>query len=213
MAVERKVHIVDDDAAVRRSLDRLLRIAGFKTATYETPFALLEVARQLVPGCLLLDVRMPGMDGLTLQAELDRLGSRLPVVVMTGEGDVRTAVEAMKAGAVDFVEKPFANDRLLTAIEAALARIGTLNRDRDSAAAAEELATLSPREREVLDGLVAGRSNKAIAAELGISVRTVEVHRARMLERLNTRRLADAIRIAVLAQMAPAAVEIASPPS
>jgi two-component system response regulator FixJ len=127
----------------------------------------------------------------------------LPVIVMTAHGDVARAVQAMKAGAVDFLEKPFDDETLLNAIEAALAKAGRRVGDREAVEAAQRIATLSPREREVLDGLVAGRPNKVIAFDLGISVRTVEVHRARMMERLGTRKLADAVRLAVLAKLAP----------
>jgi two-component system response regulator FixJ len=145
---------------------------------------------------------MPEIDGLQLQGELDRLGCHLPVIVITGQGDVPTAVRAMRAGAVDFIEKPFDDERLILAIEAALANSGRVFWDREVAEAAERIATLSPRERQVLDAVVAGRQSKVIAHDLGLSVRTVEVHRARMLERLGTRRLAEAIRLAVLAGLA-----------
>ena len=203
MAAERIVHIVDDDAAVRRALERLLRVAEFAPVAYPTPFALLDVAADLSAGCILLDVKMPGMDGLQVQAELARLGVRLPVIVMTGAGDVQTAVQAMKAGATDFIEKPFDDDYLLGAIEAALAGSGRAARDHEVLEAAGRIGTLSPREREVLDCLVAGRRNKQIAGDLGISVRTVEIHRLRMLDRLGTRHLSEAVRLAVMAALAP----------
>jgi two-component system response regulator FixJ len=148
-------------------------------------------------------MRMPGMDGLEGQARLIRLGVSLPVIVMTDHGDVQSAVRAMKAGAVDFIEKPFDDDTLLNAIEAALAKVGQPAHEREAAQAAQRIATLSPREREVLDALLTGRANKVIAFDLGISVRTVEVHRARMMERLGTRQLAEAIRLGVMAQLAP----------
>jgi two-component system response regulator FixJ len=199
MPPERTVHVVDDDAGVRRSLERLLSSAGFAAVSYPTPEAFLEAAPGLAAGCILLDVQMPGMDGLMLQAELHARGEGLPVIVMTGHGDVATAVRAMKAGAVDFVEKPFNDEILVTAIEAALGKVGHVGRDRDAAAAAQRIATLSPREREVLEGLVSGRSNKEIAFDLGISIRTVEVHRSRMMERLDVRQFAEAVRLAVLA--------------
>jgi two-component system response regulator FixJ len=153
---------------------------------------------------------MPEMDGLAMQGQLNHLGFRLPVVVITGHGDIPTAVQAMKAGAVDFIEKPFDDERLIAAIEAALADFGRGFADREAATeAVERIATLSPRERQVLDALVAGRPSKVIAYDLGISVRTVEVHRARMLERLGTRRLAEAIRLAVLADLAPDSARMA----
>jgi two-component system response regulator FixJ len=154
-------------------------------------------------GCVLLDIQMPGVDGLAVKARLNRLGVPLPVIVMTAHGDVARAVQAMKAGAVDFLEKPFDDETLLNGIEAALAKAGRRVGDREPVEAAQRIATLSPREREVLDGLVTGRPNKVIAFDLGISVRTVEVHRARMMERLGTRKLADAVRLAVLAKLAP----------
>jgi two-component system, LuxR family, response regulator FixJ len=198
MRMDGAVHIVDDDAPVRRSLERLLQVAGLKTVAHETARAFLEAAPRLSAGCILLDIRMPEIDGLEVQDRLNELGCCLPLIAMTGHGDVRTAVRAMKAGAVDFLEKPLDDEDLLGAIEKALAQAPRAARERAAAEAAERIARLSPREREVLDGLVAGRTNKAIADDLGISVRTVEVHRVRMLARLHTRHLADAIRLAVI---------------
>jgi two-component system response regulator FixJ len=200
---ERTVHVVDDDAAVRRSLERLLDAAGFRTVSYGSSLAFLAVAPGLSSGCVLLDVRMSGMDGLTLQARLAKLENHLPVVVMTGQGDVQTAVRAMKAGAIDFIEKPYDDDVLIKAIDLALSapRRSERNRNREAAKAAQRVATLSPREHQVLDGLVAGRPNKIIAHDLGISIRTVEVHRARMMERLGVRQLAEAVRLAVMARL------------
>jgi two-component system response regulator FixJ len=202
--VERTIHVVDDDAGVRRALERLLRVAGFTPVTYATTSAFLDATDKLSPGCLLLDVRMPGMDGLRLQEKLNELGRSMPVIIMTGNGDVQTAVRAMKAGAVDFIEKPFDDEALLIALEAALAKTAKIDRERASAEAVGRLAQLSTREREVLEALVAGHPNKVIAGDLGISARTVEVHRARMLQRLGTHRLADAIRLAVIASLATA---------
>jgi two-component system response regulator FixJ len=203
MSVEPTVHVVDDDAGVRRSLERLLDATGFRTISYESPLAFLQVARGLSAGCVLLDIRMPGMDGLELQSRLLALGVLLPVIVMTGQGDVQGAVRAMKAGAIDFIEKPYDDEVLLNAIGAALGRAGAPDRDREVLEAARRIAALSPREREVLDALVAGRPNKVVAFDLGISVRTVEVHRARMMDRLGARQLAEAIRLAVMAKLAP----------
>jgi two-component system response regulator FixJ len=200
---DRTVHVVDDDADVRRSLERLLLSADFTPVLYATPAAIIERASELSQGCLLLDVRLPGMDGLELQARLTALGVRLPVILMTGQADVPTAVRAMKAGAVDFIEKPFDEERLLTAVELALAVIGQAEREHEAADAAQRIGMLSPRERQVLEGLVAGRPNKVITHDLGISVRTVEVHRARMLERLGIRRASQAIRLAVMATLVP----------
>jgi len=202
--VDRTVHVVDDDAAVRRSLERLLDAAGFHVVSYQSPTAFLNAASGLSAGCVLLDIRMPGVDGLEVQARLNRLRVNLPVIVMTGHGDVPSAVRAMKAGAVDFLEKPFDDETLLNAIGGAFAKASRLiGGDREAVRAAQRIATLSPREREVLDALLAGRPNKVIAFDLNISVRTVEVHRARMMERLGTKQFADAIRLAVMATLAP----------
>ena len=144
---------------------------------------------------------MPGIDGLESQALLLHRNIPLPVIVMTGQGDVHSAVRAMKAGAVDFIEKPYNDDVLLNAIEAAFSKAARADVGRETAEAAERIAKLTPREREVLAALVAGRSNKVIAFDLGISIRTVEVHRARMMERLGVRLFAEAVRLAVLARM------------
>ena len=203
MSADRTVHVVDDDATVRRSLERLLDTGGFPVISYESPLAFLEAAPGLSGGCILLDIHMPAIDGFEVQARLNRLGVTLPVIVMTGYGDVASAVQAMKAGAVDFLEKPYDDKTLLNAIEAALAKATPFVRDREAVQAAQRIATLSPRERQVLDALLMGRPNKVIAFELGISVRTVEVHRARMMERLGTKQIADAIRLAVTAKLAP----------
>ena len=202
--VDRTVHVVDDDPAVRRSLERLLDAAGFHVVSYQSPAAFLNAASGLSAGCVLLDIRMPGVDGLEVQARLNRLRVNLPVIVMTGHGDVPSAVRAMKAGAVDFLEKPFDDETLLNAIGGAFAKASRLiGGDREAVRAAQRIATLSPREREVLDALLAGRPNKVIAFDLNISVRTVEVHRARMMERLGIKQFADAIRLAVMATLAP----------
>lgn len=197
------IYIVDDDAAVRRSLERLLDSAGFTAISYAAPMAFIDAVPNLPQGCVLLDVRMPDIDGLEVQAGLRKLGSAMPVIVMTGVGDVQTAVRAMKAGAADFIEKPFSDDVLLDAIRSALARLGQSDSAREATDAAERLAALSPREREVLEALMAGHQNKVIAFDLGISIRTVEVHRARMMHRLGVRQLAEAIRLAVLATLVP----------
>jgi two-component system response regulator FixJ len=195
------VHIVDDDAAVRRSLERLLATAGFATRCYDCGRAILEATPPPAGGCLLIDVRLPDIDGVELQARLRASGISLPSIIITGHGDVPTAVRAMKRGAFDFIEKPFSGESLLRSIEAAL----TARRDHGASEArwaADRLRSLTRRERQVLDRLVLGRPNKVIACDLGLSVRTVEVHRARMMERLGVRQLAEAVRMAVLAQMA-----------
>jgi two-component system, LuxR family, response regulator FixJ len=201
--VDRTVHVVDDDAAVRRSLERLLDAAGFHVVSYQSPTAFLNSGSGLSAGCVLLDIRMPGVDGLEVQSRLNRLRVNLPVIVMTGHGDVPSAVRAMKAGAVDFLEKPFDDETLLNAIGGAFAKAGRLIGDREAERAAQRIATLSPREREVLDALLAGRQNKVIAFDLNISVRTVEVHRAHMMDRLGTKQFADAIRLAMIADLTP----------
>jgi two-component system response regulator FixJ len=199
------VHILDDDAAVLKSLDRLLRSAGYQTILYETSFALLEAASRL-SGCVLLDIRMPGVDGLEVHRRLAPSG--VPIVLMTGHGDVGMAVGALKAGAADFLEKPFSEEKLLDAIDAALLEYNGRSMRTIDQEAARRIAALSPREREVLDALVQGEAHKVIAHRLGISVRTVELHRARMLRRLGTRHLADAIKLAVLAELATERPEI-----
>jgi len=203
MPDERIVYVVDDDPDFRRSIEALLGSAGFATRAYDSAFTVLNAAPQLAGGCMLLDVRMPEMSGLEVQVRLNELGIHLPVVVMTGQGDVATAVRAMKAGAVDFIEKPFDDDLLLTIIETALSATAVkAGREHTTGQAAVVVGMLSPREREVLDGILAGGSSKMIARDLGISPRTVEVHRARMLERLGVRNIAEAVRIAVLSGLA-----------
>lgn len=197
MAAERTVYVLDDDTAVLRSLERLLSSANFDPITFDHPDTFLAAAKTFKPGCVLLDVRLPGMSGLDVQAELLKMRNDLAVIVVTGQGDIQTAVRAMKAGATDFLEKPYGDDALLGSIEAAFGR----ETDLDIADAIRRVATLSTREREVLDGLLAGRPNKLIAHDLGISVRTVEVHRARMMERLGMRQLAEAIRLGVMARL------------
>jgi len=202
MTGKRIVHVVDDDAAIRRALVRLLRSEGLEAVAYETAQAVLDAGPSLSSGCILLDLQMPGMDGLELLARLGELGVELPVIVVTGHGDVPTAVRAMKAGAVDFIEKPIDEIQLFAAIDAALAEKKFAVRERAVAGATERLALLSPRERQVLEAIAIGRPSKLIAYDLGISVRTVEVHRAHMLDRLGVRNMAEAIRIAVMATLA-----------
>jgi two-component system, LuxR family, response regulator FixJ len=203
MPAERTIHVVDDDAAVRRSLELLLGSMGFITVSYAAPESFLLAAPGLTDGCVLLDVKMPGVGGLEVQAMLKAIGFALPIIVITGQGDIQTAVRSMKAGAFDFLEKPYEDEALLRAIEAAFAATPHAH-DQQMLDAVRRIAELSPREREVLEALVAGASNKVIAFDLGLSVRTVEVHRARMMDRLGTHQLAEAIRLAVLATLASA---------
>jgi two-component system, LuxR family, response regulator FixJ len=202
MAAERFIYVVDDDPAIRRSLERLLDAVGFQVASYATPKAFLDVAGGLLGGCVLLDLRMPEMDGFEVHARLQLINAGLPVIVVTAQGDVQTAVRAMKAGAVDFIEKPYSDDALIAAIESALKNSAAKGRTDDIAASAALINTLSPRERQVLEALVAGQPNKVIAFGLGISVRTVEVHRSRMMDRLGVRQFAEAVRLLVLASFA-----------
>jgi two-component system, LuxR family, response regulator FixJ len=196
------IHVVDDDAVVRESLRFLLEASGFAVQTHASAAALLDAAAGLV-GCVLTDVRMPAMDGLELQRQLNERGARLPVIIMTGQGDVPLAVRAMRAGAVDFLEKPLDDNLLLEAIHRALHESRRLQEaDAAAAAALGRLATLTPREREVLDLLVTGLSNKAVGNELGASPRTIEVHRARILEKLQARSLPELVRLMQVAEAA-----------
>ncbi|MDF7776255.1 response regulator [Sphingomonas sp. AOB5] len=193
----RTIHIVDDEEAIRKSASFMLRTSGFEVETYQDGIAFLAAAAGAAPGCILLDVRMPGMDGLEVQAELNKRGVVMPVIVLTGHGDISTAVVAMKGGAVDFIEKPFEKEVLLAAIERAFDR---LNENVEAATSVQEaqtrLGVLTQREIEVLRGLVRGHPNKTIAYDLGISPRTVEVHRANLMAKLGVRSLSDALRIA-----------------
>ena len=199
MSAANTVHIVDDDPAMRDSLRMLLEAASFSVRTFDSASALL-AANPTGRGCVLTDVRMPDIDGLALLRRLRDQGSRLPVIVMTGEGDIAIAVQAMKAGAVDFLEKPFDDEALFEAIRRALEQSERLwERAASSADAAARLATLTPREREVFDLLVSGLPNKAIANTLGASPRTIEVHRARVLEKLRANSLPDLVRLLLAA--------------
>ena len=199
---EQRVYVVDDEEAVRRSLGFLLRTSGYQTSLFASGTEFLREARGLEPGCVLLDVRMPEMDGLEVQREMAARGITLPVIVLTGHGDITTAVQAMKAGAVDFLEKPFEKAALLTALEAGFARVDQVGEEADAArAAGVRLAALTARERDVLAGLAKGLPNKTIAYDLGISPRTVEVHRANLMTKLEVRSLSEALRIAFAAGM------------
>ena len=202
MADRRLIHVVDDEEAIRRSASFMLKTAGFDVQTWPSGVAFLKEARSAAQGCILLDVRMPEMDGLEVQQALIERGMALPVIVLTGHGDISVAMRAMKASAVDFLEKPFEKARLLDAIEEAFARLedvaGRADRAQDAAVA---VASLTAREREVLEGLAQGLPNKTIAYDLDISARTVEVHRANLMSKLNVRSLSEALRIAFAAGM------------
>ena len=194
------VHVIDDDPAVRDSLAFLLETASLTPRTYDSAVAFLEVLPEVASGCVVTDVRMPEMTGIELVRRLKGQGFRLPIVMITGHADVPLAVEAMKAGVADFIEKPFDDEVLLAAIHAAL-RDGA--KDRQGAAEAAEIsarmASLSGREREVLEGLVAGHANKVIAFDLGISPRTVEIYRANVMTKMKAASLSELVRMAMLA--------------
>lgn len=191
------IYVVDDDDAIRRSLSFLLKTSGFAVQLFDGGLPFLKEAAHLPPGCVLLDVRMPDMDGLDVQRDLRARGVMLPVIIMTGHGDVDMAVAAMKAGASDFIEKPFDKAALLACIDAARSQSVAA---RGASARAQEararLNILTDRERDVLAGLVAGLPNKTIGYDLGISPRTVEIHRANLMQKLEVKSLAEALRIA-----------------
>ena len=197
----RLVHLVDDDAGIRRSVSFMLKTSGHRVETYESGIDLLKKGSELDDGCILLDIRMPEMDGLEVQQALQNKGVSLPVIIMTGHGDVSLAVKAMKAGAVDFIEKPFEKGALMASLDEGYRRLSrkgvTDDRMRD---AAVRLQALTPRERDVLDGLAEGLPNKTIAYDLGISPRTVEIHRANLMTKLQVRSLSEALRIAFAAK-------------
>jgi two-component system, LuxR family, response regulator FixJ len=194
------VHVIDDDADARESLAFLLGTADIEVHTYESATAFLEALSRVQAGCIVTDVRMPGIDGMALLRELKDKGPPLPVIVMTGHGDVPLAVEAMKLGAIDFLEKPFDDNALLAAVRAALSEnLAHSERESRKADILERMATLSPRERQVLDGLVVGHPNKTIAFDLGISARTVEVYRANVMTKMNAGSLSELVRMALLA--------------
>jgi two-component system response regulator FixJ len=199
MANMRDVYVVDDDEAVRKGLRFLLKSAGYDPTLYESALHFLATATEVAPGCVITDVRMPDMDGVELVRRLNAQGLPHQVVVITGHGDVQLAVEAMKAGAIDFLEKPFRDDLLLTAVQAALEAGGRASQSRATKARfVELLSDLTPREQQVLDGVVAGKMNKVIAHDLGISERTVEVYRANIMQKTGASSLSELVRMALL---------------
>ena len=203
MEQKRVIHIVDDEDAIRRSASFMLKTSGFDVVTYPSGVAFLKEIDRNTPGCVLLDVRMPEMDGLEVQQALLDRGIAMPIIVLTGHGDVTIAVRAMKGGAVDFIEKPFEKATLLEAIAAAFERISNNSNSAQRAQAAKVmLAKLTPREQEVLKGLVQGLPNKTIAYDLDISPRTVEVHRANLMSKLGARSLSEALRLGFSAGLA-----------
>lgn len=196
-----RVHIIDDDEAVRDSLSFLLRTAAFDVATYQSATHFLEALPKDIEGCVITDMRMPDLSGLDLLRQLRGASFALPVIMITGHGDIQLAVEAMKAGAVDFLEKPFDDERVLASVRTALENTRV---DSDRAGlrgqVEERLSSLSQRERQVLDGLVAGLPNKTIAYNLGISPRTVEVYRANVMTKMQAGSLSELVRMALLVQ-------------
>ncbi|MBO9518317.1 MAG: response regulator transcription factor [Porphyrobacter sp.] len=197
---KRLVYLVDDDNAVRRAVSFMLRTADYDVVTFISGDEFVKESGNLSPGCVLLDVRMPGIDGLEVQRLISPRSNVLPVVIMTGHGDIAMAVDAMKAGAVDFLEKPFEKAMLVSALEQGWLRLDNSDRLRvRSNEAAAQLEVLSPRERDVLNGMVEGLPNKAIAHDLGISPRTVEIHRANVMSKLGVRSLSEALRLAFAA--------------
>jgi two-component system response regulator FixJ len=204
MVTNAVVHVIDDDEHVRHALAFLLATSGMAVRVHDSGTAFLEQTEGLQGGCIVSDIRMPGIDGLALQRRLTELGITMPVILMTGHGDVRLAVEAMKAGAVDFIEKPFDDEVLLTAIRSALGRYDERGRrESETAQITGKLNALSVRERQVLDGLLAGHPNKTIAYDLEISPRTVEIHRANVMTKMGAGSLSDLIRMALLAGLIP----------
>ena len=201
MTNERLVYVVDDDDSVRRSAAFMLRHAGFKVEPVVSGVDFLKLAKGAERGCVLLDVRMPEMDGLQVQQQMIKDGIDMPVVILTGHGDIEIAVQAMRAGAVNFLEKPYEKEALIAAMEEAFVRLEDSNLKEMAASEAKvRLACLTGREQDVLDGLLAGLPNKTIAYDLGISPRTVEIYRANMMEKLRVRSLAEALRIGFAAE-------------
>lgn len=194
------VFVVDDDADIRDSIQMLLEVAGYRVRSFTSPKHFLADDHPK-RGCLIADIRMPDMSGLELQEEVTRRHIDLPVIIITGHGDVPLAVQAMKAGAIDFLEKPFSDDMILNSVRRAM-EIGSRARERaaEARAAKDLLSALTPRERGVLDKLVQGRSNKVVAYELGISPRTVEIHRAHIMSKMEASSLSDLVRLVLAAE-------------
>lgn len=200
MTASTVVHVVDDDDALRDSIAFLMASAGIEAQTYESAMRFLEGLPRAASGCVVTDVRMPGMTGLELLRELKRIAPAIPVIVITGHGDVPLAVEAMKLGAIDFIEKPFDDEVLLNSVRNALGRHEhDAKRDAERSKVHARLGALSARERQVLDGLVLGHANKVIAFDLGISPRTVEIYRANVMTKMEAGSLSDLVRMALAA--------------
>jgi two-component system response regulator FixJ len=204
MPARRTLYVVDDDADVRESADLLLDAAGYTVTTFASGVEFLDRVDLTIPACVLLDIDMPQMDGLQVQRHLQERGATFPVIVLTGQGGVSIAVQAMKNGAFEFLEKPYVNDVLLQAVGEAFARLEATTEDRAATAQAKAaVARLTGRELEVMRGLLAGLPNKLIAYELDISVRTVEIYRANVMDKLDARSLSTAVRVALAAGVEP----------
>lgn len=200
MPNENLVHVIDDDEAMRESLSFLLKAAKISVSAYDSADAFLAKLKDIKGGCIVTDVRMPGMSGLDLLKRLRELNSPMPVIVITGHGDVPLAVEAMKYGASDFLEKPFDDDTLLGAVRKALSETAASQEDHAlRTAVTQRMASLSARERQVLDGLLAGHPNKTIAYDLGISPRTIEIYRANVMTKMEAASLSELVRMALVA--------------
>jgi two-component system response regulator FixJ len=200
MQTEATIYVIDDDEAVRQSLEFLLKTAGISARSFDSAKAFLDVLPQVDHGCVVTDVRMPEITGIDLLKRVKEVKPDLPVIVITGHGDIALAVEAMKIGAVDFLEKPFDDDHLLAAVKTALDREADLaKRKAQVSDVQDKLAALSNRERQVLEGLVAGNANKTIAFDLGISPRTVEIYRANLMTKMAANSLSDLVRMAMVA--------------
>lgn len=192
------VYVIDDDPAMRDSLDFLLGSAGFNVTLFDSALKFLENMPSLAFGCVVSDVRMPGMDGIDLLRHLKKEPKALPIVIMTGHGDIPLAVEAMKLGALDFLEKPFEDERLVFMIDTALSQVADNSKNESVIAdIASRIASLSPRERQVMDGLVAGLSNKLIARDYNISPRTIEVYRANVMTKMQASSISELVRLAM----------------
>ncbi len=201
-AAQPVVHIIDDDEGLRESLAFLLRSAALEVRSFESARAFLDVLPHAAPGCVITDVRMPDMSGIELLRRLKELKIGVPVIVITGHGDIALAVEAMKIGAADFFEKPFDDDLLVASVRAALRQQeDQTKRAAERAEIEHRISTLSPREKDVLLGLIEGRANKQIAFDLGISPRTVEIYRANLMNKMQADSLSDLVRMALLAEM------------
>ncbi|MCP3391319.1 response regulator FixJ [Bradyrhizobium sp. CCGB12] len=202
MTTKGHVYVIDDDAAMRDSLNFLLDSAGFGVTLFDNAQSFIDTLPGLAFGCVVSDVRMPGLDGIELLKRVKAQNSPFPILIMTGHGDVPLAVEAMKLGAVDFLEKPFEDDRLITMIEAAIRQAEPVAKSEAiSQEIAARVASLSPRERQVMEGLIAGLSNKLIAREYDISPRTIEVYRANVMTKMQANSLSELVRMAMRAGM------------